>query len=87
MVLSRTTNSIEFYNAPEIVDFYAGKHGVTACERYAFDKCVRPRDAVLDILEESKDDIVRHKEGLAEAIKRGTEAYRRVVGETSPAAM
>ncbi len=45
------------------------------------------RDAVLDILEESKDDIVRHKEGLAEAIKRGTEAYRRVVGETSPATM
>ena len=45
------------------------------------------RDAVLDILEESKDDIVRHKEGLAEAIKRGTEAYRRVVSETSPATM
>ena len=43
------------------------------------------RDAVLDLLEERRDDIVRHKEGLAEAIKRGTEAYKRVVSETSPA--
>ena len=47
--MSRMTNSIEFYNAPEIIEFYAGKQGVTACERYAFDKCVRPGDAVLDI--------------------------------------
>jgi gas vesicle protein len=45
------------------------------------------RDAVLDILEERKDDIARHKEGLAEAIKRGTEAYRRVVNEPAPSTM
>ena len=44
------------------------------------------RDAVLDVLEERRDDLARHKEGLAEAIKRGTEAYRRVVGESAPAA-
>jgi gas vesicle protein len=44
------------------------------------------RDAVLDVLEERRDDIARHKEGLAEAIKRGTEAYRRVVSEPAPAA-
>src|SRR5260370_10591 len=42
------------------------------------------RDAVLDLLEERKDDIARHKEALAEAIKRGTETYRRVVSEPAP---
>jgi hypothetical protein len=42
------------------------------------------RDAVLDVLEERRDDIARHKEGLAEAIRRGTEAYRRVVSEPAP---
>jgi gas vesicle protein len=37
------------------------------------------RDAVLDAVERSKDRIVRHKEGLANAIKQGSEAYRRAV--------
>jgi gas vesicle protein len=39
------------------------------------------RDAVLDVLEHGKVDIARHKQGLAEAIKRGSEAYKRVVSE------
>jgi gas vesicle protein len=37
------------------------------------------RDAVLDAVERSKDQIARQKEGVAEAIKRGSEAYRRAV--------
>ena len=41
------------------------------------------RDAVLGAVERSversKDQIARQKEGVAEAIKRGSEAYRRAV--------
>jgi hypothetical protein len=32
-------------------------------------------------VERSKDQIARHKEGVAEAIKQGSRAYRRVVAE------
>jgi len=49
VVTSRIKSNIEFYSSPEIVEYYAGKEGVTACERYAFDKCARPGDAILDI--------------------------------------
>lgn len=37
------------------------------------------RDAVLGAVERSKDQIARQKEGVAEAIKRGSEAYKRAV--------
>lgn len=37
------------------------------------------RDAVIDVAQRSKDQIGRHKEGVAEAIKRGSEAYRRAI--------
>ena len=47
--MSRIKSNIEFYSSPEMVDYYARKEGVTACERYAFDKCARPGDAILDI--------------------------------------
>jgi gas vesicle protein len=39
------------------------------------------RGALLDAVEHSKGDIARHREGLAQAIKRGSEEYRRIVGE------
>jgi gas vesicle protein len=37
------------------------------------------RDAVLDLVEQGEDEIARHKEGVAEAIKRGSQAYKRAV--------
>jgi gas vesicle protein len=37
------------------------------------------RDAVLGAVERSKDQIARQKEGVTEAIKCGSEAYRRAV--------
>ena len=37
------------------------------------------RDAVLGVVERNKDRIARHKEGLAKAIKQGSEAYKRAV--------
>jgi gas vesicle protein len=37
------------------------------------------RDAVLTAVERSKDEIARQKEGVTQAIKRGSEAYRRAV--------
>ena len=37
------------------------------------------RDAVLDVAGRSKDQIARHKEGVAEAIKQGSQAYRRAI--------
>ena len=37
------------------------------------------RDTVLSFVEQSKDEIARHKEGVAEGIKRGTRAYKRAV--------
>jgi len=38
------------------------------------------RRVVLNFVEQGKDEIARHKEGVAEAIKRGTHAYKRAVG-------
>jgi gas vesicle protein len=38
------------------------------------------RDAVVDFVEQGKDEIARHRQGVAEAIKRGTHAYKRAVG-------
>jgi gas vesicle protein len=35
------------------------------------------RDAALSVLEHGKDVITQHSEGVVEAIKRGSEAYRR----------
>ena len=49
IVMSKIKSNREFYSSPEMVDYYARKEGVTACERYAFDKCARPGDAILDI--------------------------------------
>ena len=37
------------------------------------------RDTVLSAVERSKDQIARQKEGVAEAIKRGSAAYKRAV--------
>jgi gas vesicle protein len=37
------------------------------------------RDAALGFVEQGKDEIARYKEGVAEAIKRGTHAYERAV--------
>ena len=37
------------------------------------------RDAVLRVMEHSKDAISLHKEGVVEAIKRGTQAYKQAV--------
>ena len=37
------------------------------------------RDVVLSAVERGKDEITRHKEGVTQAIKRGSEAYRRAV--------
>jgi gas vesicle protein len=36
-------------------------------------------DAVLSAVERGKDQITRHKEGVTQAIKRGSQAYRRAV--------
>jgi gas vesicle protein len=36
-------------------------------------------DSVIDMVEHSKDQIAKQKEGVSEAIKRGSEAYRRAV--------
>jgi gas vesicle protein len=38
------------------------------------------RDAALDVVEQGRDEIARHKEAVSEAIKRGTQAYKRAVG-------
>ena len=37
------------------------------------------RDAVLGVVEQSKDEIALHKDGVTEAIKRGSQAYKRAV--------
>lgn len=37
-------------------------------------------NAVLSFIEHGKDEFARHKEGVAEAIKRGTQAYKKAVG-------
>jgi gas vesicle protein len=39
------------------------------------------RGAVIEAVEHTKDDIARHKAGIAQAIKRGTEEYKRIVNE------
>jgi gas vesicle protein len=49
----------------------------TAGDGAAYFKDVR--DAVLCAVERSKDEIARQKEGVTEAIKRGSEAYKRAV--------
>lgn len=37
------------------------------------------RDAVLGVVEQRKREIARHKEGVAEAIRQGSRAYKRAV--------
>ena len=37
------------------------------------------RDAALGVVERGKDEIARQKEGISEVIKRGAQAYKRVV--------
>jgi gas vesicle protein len=37
------------------------------------------RDAVLGFVEQGKDEIARQKGGVADAIKRGAQAYKRAV--------
>jgi gas vesicle protein len=37
------------------------------------------RDAALGFVEQGKDEIERYKKGVAEAIERGTHAYKRAV--------
>jgi gas vesicle protein len=37
------------------------------------------RDAVLGVVEQRKDEFALHKNGVTEAIKRGSQAYKRAV--------
>lgn len=46
---------------------------------YCADHFKDVRDAVLGAVERGKDQIARQKEGVTQAIKRGSEAYRRAV--------
>jgi gas vesicle protein len=46
---------------------------------YCADHFKDARDALLGVVERNKDRIARQKEGVTEAIKRGSEAYRRKV--------
>lgn len=47
--MSGAKTSIEIYSKPQSVDYYARIEGISACERSAFDKCLHPGDAVLDV--------------------------------------